>query len=206
LFSLIPFKRNRTSFKDISYGLYLYFLGLSFRNASKALTSRIIIKRSHVSIWKWVQKYKPQKISQKRRKVSEFIIDETQIKVGNNYFWIWVAINESTKVILDIRISLERTILIAEQFLKNLIKEYGKHPLSTDSGTWYSQACKFLEIEHHLHSPYEKSIIERTIQYLKDRTEIFDDYFPCYKMNCKLKHIMNWFNLFVDHHNKEVIS
>ena len=205
MFSLIPFKRNRTSFKDISYGLYLYFLGLSFRNTSKALTSRII-KRSHVSIWKWVQKYKPQKISQKRRKVSEFIIDETQIKVGNNYFWIWVAINESTKVILDIRISLERSILIAEQFLKNLIKEYGKHPLSTDSGTWYPQACKFLEIEHHLHSPYEKSIIERTIQYLKDRTEIFDDYFPCCKMNCKLKHIMNWFNLFVDHHNKEVIS
>ncbi len=205
MFSLIPFKRNRTSFKDISYGLYLYFLGLSFRNASKALTSRII-KRSHVSIWKWVQKYKPQKIRQKRRKVSEFIIDETQIKVGNNYFWIWVAINESTKVILDIRVSLERTILIAEQFLKNLIKEYGKHPLSTDSGTWYPQACKFLEIEHHLHLPYEKSIIERTIQYLKDRTEIFDDYFPCCKMNCKLKHIMNWFNLFVDHHNKEVIS
>ncbi len=96
--------------------------------------------------------------------------------------------------------------MIAEQFLKNLIKEYGKHPLSTDSGTWYPQACKFLEIEHHLHSPYEKSIIERTIQYLKDRTEIFDDYFPCCKMNCKLKHIMNWFNLFVDHHNKEVIS
>ena len=206
MFSLIPFKRNRTSFKDISYGLYLYFLGLSFRNASKALTSRIIKRSSHVSIWKWVQKYKPQKISQKRRKVSEFIIDETQIKVGNNYFWIWVAINESTKVILDIRVSFERTILIAEQFLKNLIKEYGKHPLSTDSGTWYPQACKFLEIEHHLHSPYEKSIIERTIQYLKDRTEIFDDYFPCCKMNCKLKHIMNWFNLFVDHHNKEVIS
>lgn len=96
--------------------------------------------------------------------------------------------------------------MIAEQFLKNLIKEYGKHPLSTDSGTWYPQACKFLEIEHHLHSPYEKSIIERTIQYLKDRTEIFDDYFPCCKMNCKLKHIMNWFNLFVDHNNKEVIS
>jgi hypothetical protein len=25
---------------------------------------------------------------------------------------------------------------------------------------------------------YEKSIVERTIQYLKDRTEYFDDYFP----------------------------
>jgi hypothetical protein len=42
------------------------------------------------------------------------------------------------------------------------------------------QACRFLKLNHHLHSYYEKSIIERTIQYIKDRTkEGFDDYFPC---------------------------
>ena len=37
-----------------------------------------------------------------------------------------------------------------------------------------SQACLFLKLEHHLHSPFEKSIIERTIQYIKDKTENFD--------------------------------
>jgi putative transposase len=49
--------------------------------------------------------------------------------------------------------------------------------------TWYPpQACRFLKLEHHLHSAYKKSIIiERTIQYIKDRTEGFDDYFPCRK-------------------------
>ena len=35
-------------------------------------------------------------------------------------------------MILDIRISFERTILVAEKFIKDLIKKYGKHPLSTD--------------------------------------------------------------------------
>ncbi|HZC47489.1 MAG TPA: hypothetical protein VE244_00375, partial [Nitrososphaeraceae archaeon] len=30
-------------------------------------------------------------------------------------------------------------------------------------GTWYPQACKFLNMNHHLHSSYEKSMIERTI-------------------------------------------
>ena len=128
---------------------------------------------------------------QKKSKVSEFIIDETLLKVSNQYIWVWVAIDESTKAILGIHISFERTILIAEEFLKQLIKEYGKHPVSTDGGTWYPQACEFLRIEHHLHSPYEKSIIERTIQYLKDRTECFDDYFPCRKDNCKLNHVRN---------------
>jgi putative transposase len=34
-------------------------------------------------------------------------------------------------------------------------------------------------LEHRLHSPYEKSIVERTIEYLKGRTEALDDYYPC---------------------------
>ena len=37
------------------------------------------------------------------------------------------------------RISLERrSILVSEQFLQELIKRYGKNPVSTDyGGTWY---------------------------------------------------------------------
>jgi hypothetical protein len=35
--------------------------------------------------------------------------------------------------------------------------------------------------KRHTHSSYEKSIIELTIQYIKDRTESFDDYFQCQK-------------------------
>ncbi len=43
--------RNRTPSKIIGYGLYLYFLGLSFRNAAKTLSFLHMIKISHVSIW-----------------------------------------------------------------------------------------------------------------------------------------------------------
>jgi putative transposase len=68
------------------------------------------------------------------------------------------------------------------------------------------KACQFLKLEHHLYSLFEKSIIERTIHYIKDRTENFDDYFPCRLKNCKLKHVMNWLNLFVDHHNNELMT
>jgi putative transposase len=96
-------------------------------------------------------------------------------------------------------------MLVAERFIASLINKFGKCPVSTDGGTWYPQACQFLDVEHHIHSSFEKSIIERTIQYIKDRTEGFDDYFPCGKKKCKLKHVINWFNLFIDQHNKEII-
>ncbi len=196
-------QRHRTKPKDIAYGLYLYFLGLSYRNTAKALSR--FVHRSHVSIWKWMQRYKPQKISSKRKKIEEFVVDETVIKIGSELIWLWVAIEPKDKEILSINISKERNMFVAERFLSNLLEEYGNHPISTDGGTWYPQACKFLEVEHHIHSSFEKSIIERTMQYIKDRTESFDDYFPCRKKKCKLKHVINWFNLFIDQYNKEII-
>ena len=166
-----------------------------------------IKRRNHVSIWNWIQHYKPTKIWQKRTKISQFIIDETLVRVGREeVVWLWIAIEPKSKSILDVRISLERSILVAEQFLQELIKKYGKNPVSTDGGTWYpSQACRFLKLRHHIHSYYERSIIERTIQYIKDRTECFDDYFPCQKDSCTLEHVRNWFNLFVDVHNIMVV-
>ena len=98
-------------------------------------------------------------------------------------------------------------MFVVERFLSNIIKDYGEHPVSaSDGGTWYPQACKFLKLKHHLHSSFEKSLVERTMQYIKDRTESFDNYFPCKKNKRKLKHLKQWFKLFVYEHNKEIIS
>ena len=98
-------------------------------------------------------------------------------------------------------------MFVAERFLSTLVQAHGKHPVSTDGGTWYPpQVCQFLKLQHHLHSSFEKSIIERTMQYIKDRTESFDDYFTCKKKRCKLKHVQQWFNLFSHHYNMEIIS
>ncbi|HXT83814.1 MAG TPA: hypothetical protein VN704_05705, partial [Verrucomicrobiae bacterium] len=63
--------------------------------------------------------------------------------------------------------------------------EYGRHPISTDGGTWYPQSCKFLKLKHHLHSSFEKSIIKRTMQYIKDRTEGFDVTFHVERRNVR---------------------
>jgi putative transposase len=194
--------RNRTPSSYISYGLYLYFSGLSLRRVSERLSC--FIKRNHVSVWNWIQKYHPQKMSSRSKKISEFIVDETLIKAGSEYTWLWVAIEPKNKQILALSISKERNMFVAERFIAGLVNTYGKYPVSTDGGTWYPQACRFLKLDHHIHSPLEKSRIERTMQYIKDRTESFDDYFPCRIKNCKLKHVMNWLNLFVDYHNSEL--
>ena len=145
-----------------------------------------------------MQKYQPKKY-RKNKKIIEFIVDETEIKDGSELIWFWVVIEPNDKEILAVDISKEQNMfVVAERFLSHVLDKYGKHKVPSDGGggggTWYPpQACKFLNLYHHLHSSFEKSIIERTVQYIKDRIENFDDYFfPCKKKNkCKLNHINN---------------
>ena len=140
----------------------------------------------------------------RRKKISQFIIDEALVKAGSELVWLWVAIEPKGRRILALNISKERGMFVAERFISGRVKICGKHPVSTDGGTWHQQAWRFLKLNHHIHSPLEKSLIERTIQYIKGRTECFDDYFPCRVKNCTLKHVRNWLDLFVDYHNREL--
>ena len=104
-------------------------------------------------------------------------------------------------------------MIVTESFMRSLIKIYGKHLfIVMVGGTWYSEACISLRLEHRLHSPssYEENsiVVERTIEYLKDRTEIFDDYYyPCRKAGlCNLRHVQKCLTLFVFMHNSIVKS
>ncbi|HSF51767.1 MAG TPA: hypothetical protein VLA74_13485 [Nitrososphaeraceae archaeon] len=51
-----------------------------------------------------------------------------------------------------------------------MVDKYGRHTVYTDmvvlgthrhGGTWYPQTCNFLYLKHRLHSPLEKSLIDR---------------------------------------------
>ena len=93
-------------------------------------------------------------------------------KVGFEFIWLLVGIEPENRQILALSIAKERNMFVAEICLSGLVKVYGKHPASMDDGTWYPQACRFLGLNHHLHSSLEKSLIERTMQYIKDEQKV----------------------------------
>ena len=126
----IRFERNRTSTFVIMYSLYLYFLGLSLRNTSKALIIFKDNKRSYVSVWNWIQRFGSLQIY-KRKRVSAFIIDETVIQIGNQHYWLWFCIEPVHSSVLVIYISEERNMLIAEKFIRSLVEKYGRHTVYT---------------------------------------------------------------------------
>ena len=124
--SIRLFERNRTSTFIIMYSLYLYFLGLSLRNTSKALEPFKDERRSYVSIWNWIQRFGSYQLY-KRKRISAFIIDETLIQVGNKHFWLWICIEPVHKSVLGIHISQARNMLILSSFLESLLEKYGRH-------------------------------------------------------------------------------
>ena len=101
----------------------MYFSGLSLRRTSERLSC--FVKRNHVSVWNWIQKYRPKKISSKRKNVAEFIVDETIVKAGSEYAWLWIAIEPKNKEILALTVSKERNMFVAERFIAGLVKTHG---------------------------------------------------------------------------------
>ena len=196
---MLVVRRERTRPHVILYALYLYFLGLSFRDVSNALEP--FGRRSHAAaVWQWVQRYEPHQIFDVKR-VQAFLVDETYVKVGSFEAWVWVAVEPVHRYILGVYLSRHQNMIIAQLFLKSLMEKYGKHVVYSDGGTWYPEACRALGLEHRLHSPYAKSLVERANEYIKDRMEDFDDHWPCIRgPGCDLKHVWNWLNLWVDMH------
>jgi len=70
-----------------------------------------------------------------RRRIQEYVVDETMLKVGSEYIWLWVAIEPENRQILALflpKVSKERNMFVAEGYLSGLVKVYGKHPVSTE--------------------------------------------------------------------------
>ena len=64
------------------------------------------------------------------------------VQIGNDVAWLWIALEPINRTVLGVHISRDRTMIVAEAFLKTLKKIYGKHPVYSGRGTWYPQACR----------------------------------------------------------------
>ena len=80
------------------------------------------------------------------------------IQIGSQHFWLRICIEPIQKSVLEINISQERNMFVAENFIRSLVEKYGNYIVYTDGGTWYPQACNFLHLKHHLHSSLEKRV------------------------------------------------
>jgi putative transposase len=163
--------RRRTPLALMLYGVYVYLCSNSLRRASKILEP--LTERSHEAIRQWVQRLAPvcDRFDVDRTLVRVIFVDETMIRLRGRQAWVWVAFEPGLRCFLAFHISYNRSILDAHTFLKRLRSRYGLKPIWTDEATFYSEACRWLRLEHRIYPTEWKNLIERMNQSLKDRLE-----------------------------------
>jgi putative transposase len=120
------------------------------------------------------------------------------IQIDGQKYWLGIAYEPNLNVCLMMHLSRERTIFfVCYHFFKQLRSRYGRKPIFTDGALWYDDSCRWLRLKHQVYGTELKNLMERFIQHIKDRTECFDDYFPCRKPDCDRQHVWNWLKLFV---------
>jgi transposase-like protein len=141
-------ERERTPVPLMLYGVYLYYASRSLRLASRALEP--MVERSHVSIWKWVQRVAPfaERFSVPRKGVERIFVDETLINVSGREYWLWIAYEPMLRRCLMMHLSVERTLMVCYLFLKRVRARYGRKPILTDEAQWYHEACRWLRLPH----------------------------------------------------------
>ena len=138
--------------------------------------------------------------------------DETQLKVGSELIWLWWVAIEPTKdkEILSITISKERRICLKPNIF--LINSFKRIWLSFCFNIiwWHMVSTTSMSVSETAASPsfyvWKKHHYWKDHAIHQDKTESFDDYFPCKKRKCKLKHVQQWLISLSDYYNKEITA
>jgi hypothetical protein len=70
-----------------------------------------------------------------------------------------LKINEFLKLVHK----MSKTCSLQGVLFASLVKELGRHPVSTGGDAWYSQSSGFLKIQGYIHSSFEKGAsVKRT--------------------------------------------
>ena len=177
----------------------LYYAGISFRKTSKFL--RDFERFSQESLRLWYHKIANlfASASKNRRCVA---IDETKIKIGDEYWYIWAAIDVDTWEILGIMVTKWRTSIDVIKFVKEILRYCKNRPIiKTDRGPWYRWSLQRLGLKHEYETFGERNAIEGWFNILKSRLKRFWKRFPS---NASKESVESWIAAFITLYNLEV--
>ncbi len=143
---------------------YLRF-GLSYRDVEELLAERGI-EVDHVSIYRWVQRFAPEFVegrqSPSARRGDRWHVDETYMRVGGKWRYLFRAIDQFGQVI-DVFLSPRRDTKAARRFFAQAIARFRIYPIevTTDRCRVYPRVldellpAAFHDTEAHANNPLE---------------------------------------------------
>jgi putative transposase len=171
-------ERERTPEQIIELGIQLHLAGLSLSN-TKQYIDDLGVKRSRTAIHNWVQKADLQPTGNSAS--NQIALDETVIRINDERYWLYAAVNPQTNEFLHVRLFQARTTQLTVLFLCELRDKQQ-----------VKQATFLVDGAHHLNAALERlglrfqtthhgnwNAIERVFGEAKRRTPSFSNTFSC---------------------------
>ena len=171
---LKPFKHHRFPAIIILCAVRMYLrYPLSYQDTADLLAERgVNVDRS--TIYRWVQKFGPQladETDRQRRWVSvDWHVDETYVRVGGKWRYLWRAIDRHGQMI-DFRLTARRDTKAAKAFLRKAIEKVRLHrpvTICTDKAPTYR---KVIQDENQRYDPQFDSITHIDKKWRNNRIE-----------------------------------
>ena len=191
------FERERTPLWLVAYAVYLYCVGLSFRQVARAVS--VFAARSHEAVWFWYHRFGSLADAFHIGYAKTAVVDERYVNVKGLGAWMWMAYEPKSKRLLSLRATWHRNELTAQLFLGWLKMRYRVRHVITDGASWYRYACHQLGLRHQV-DDVSSNYVERLSKEVKRRLADFNLYFPC-RCDKPFTHVNRWLDAWCIHYN-----
>jgi transposase-like protein len=169
-------EREATPEPAMKLGIQLHLAGLSLSDTVSVLAG-LGVDRCRSTVHNWIQKADLQPTE--GRNPNYVAVDETVIRVNDQRYWLFAAVDPDTNHLLHVRLFPTRNQALTEMFLAELRE---KHLVDdaiflVDGAPWLQAACHrhSLRFQHVTHG--NRNAVERVFKELKRRTEAFANHF-----------------------------
>ena len=133
---------------------------------------------SHEALRKWYFRLKALFVH-KRKHRRAVAVDETKVKLENQWVYIWNAIDVDNREVIAVHVSTTRTSLDVLYFLRRVLECCENEPLIlVDGGPWYRWALQRLGLRYDHQTFGERNAIEQWYSLFKARVKRFWKRFP----------------------------
>jgi transposase-like protein len=169
-------ERERTPIEAMKLGIQIHLGGLSLSDTVSIL-ERYGVDRSRKAVHDWVQKADLQPTA--GRSPNQIALDETVIRVNDQQYWLYAAIDTETDKYLHVRLFPTYNSGVASIFLGELKQKHNVEDAEflVDGAPWFHAALHRhgLRFQHVSHG--NRNAIERVFKELKRRTDQFANHF-----------------------------
>ena len=169
-------ERQRTPPQLMKLGIRLHLAGLSLSNTVREL-EKFGVQRSRKAVHDWVQKADLQPAD--GANPNHVALDETVIRVNDEQYWLYAAVDPDTNNFLHIRLFQTYTTALTEIFLRELRE---KHDVSdavflVDGARHLQTALRRSGLRFRYERHGNRNSVERVFREVKRRTSSFSNTF-----------------------------